>query len=140
MSADDLVVRYVDAINQKNPIGFAALFAVDAVLHDPFFPEPTKGRDAVRSMVEGMLRAFPDMSWKHVDGPIDAGRRLAFVVSVEGTNAGPLTMPAGDVPPTGRTMAYEAAVLWTIGSDGLIAEEHSYFDATGVAAQLGLMG
>ena len=140
MSADELVGRYVEAINEKNPIGFAALFAVDAVLHDPFFPEPTKGRDAIRSMQEGVLRAFPDMTWEQVGDPIDAGGRIAFVVSTEGTNDGPLAMPAGDVPPTGKAMAYEAAVLWTIGSDGLIAEERSYFDATGVAAQLGLTG
>ena len=140
MSADKVVRQYVETVNQKDPVGFASLFAMDAVLHDPFFPEPTKGRDAIRSMQEGILRAFPDMTWKQVGDPIDAGRRAAFVVSVEGTNAGPLAMPAGDVPPTGKTIAFESAVLWTIGSDGLIAEERSYFDATGVAAQLGLTG
>jgi steroid delta-isomerase-like uncharacterized protein len=140
MSADQVVRQYVEAINQKDPIRFAALFAVDAVLHDPFFPEPTTGRDALQSMIEGILRAFPDMAWKQLGDPIDAGGRAAFVVSVEGTNDGPLAMPAGDVPPTGKAMAYEAAVLWTIDSDGLIAEERSYFDATGVAAQLGLIG
>ena len=140
MSADKVVRQYVDTINQKNPVGFAALFAEDAVLHDPFFPEPTKGRDAIRSMIEGILQGFPDMTWKQVGDPIDAGSRVAFVVSIEGTNDGPLSMPTGDVPPTGMTMAYEAALLWTIGSDGLIAEERSYFDATGIAAQLGLTG
>ena len=140
MSADKVVRQYVEAINQKDPIGFAALFAEDAVLHDPFFPEPTKGRDALRLMVEGIFRAFPDMTWRRVGDPIDAGGRVAFVVSIEGTNEGPLAMPAGDVPPTGKAMAYEAALLWTIGSDGLIAEERSYFDATGVAVQLGLTG
>ncbi|CAN5377929.1 hypothetical protein BH20ACT22_BH20ACT22_19100 [soil metagenome] len=140
MSAEQIVREYVKAINEQDATRFAALFAVDAVLHDPSFPEPTRGRDAIQSMLEGILRAFPDMSWKLVGDPIDAGARAAFVVSVEGTNHGPLAMPAGDVPPTGKTMAFETAVLWTIDSDGLIAEERSYFDATGVAAQLGLTG
>ena len=140
MSADKIVRAYVEAVNRKDPTGFAALFAVDAVLHDPFFPEPTKGRDALQSMLEGIMRAFPDLAWKQLGAPIDAEGRVAFVVSVEGTNEGPLAMPAGDVPPTGKAMAYEAALLWTIGSDGLIAEERSYFDATGVAVQLGLTG
>ena len=140
MSADHLVRRYVEAIEQKDPVGFAALFAVDAVLHDPFLPEPTKGREALQSMIEGILRAFPDMAWRQLGDPIDAGTRVAFVVSVSGTNDGPLAMPAGEVPATGKTIAYEAAVLWTIDADGLIAEERSYFDATGVAAQLGLIG
>lgn len=140
MSADKVVRQYVEAINQKDPVGFASLFAVDAVIHDPFFPEPTKGRDAVRSLLEGIFRTFPDMTCKQAGDPIDASGRVAFVVSVEGTNAGPLAMPAGDVPPTGKTIAFESAVLWTIGPDGLIAEERSYYDATGVAAQLGLTG
>jgi steroid delta-isomerase-like uncharacterized protein len=140
MSADRVVHQYVETINQKVPIGFAALFAVDAVLHDPFFPEPTTGRDAIQSMIEGILRAFPDMTLKQVGDPIEAGGRVAFVVSEEGTNDGPLTMPGGEVPPTGKSIAFESAVLWTIDSDGLIAEERSYFDATGVAAQLGLTG
>jgi steroid delta-isomerase-like uncharacterized protein len=140
MPAEQIVRDYVKAVNEQDPTRFAALFAEDAVLYDPFFPEPTKGRDAIQSMLEGILRAFPDMTWKPVGDPIDAGARVAVVVSVEGTNHGPLAMPAGDMPPTGKTVAYEAAVQWTIDSEGLIAEERSYFDATGVAAQLGLTG
>ncbi|MBW3537855.1 MAG: nuclear transport factor 2 family protein, partial [Actinobacteria bacterium] len=135
-----IVRQYVESIKQKDHSAFAALFSADAVLHDPFFPEPTKGRDALQSMCEGILRAFPDMAWKQVGDPIDAAGRVAFVVSVEGTNDGPLAMPAGDVPATGKAIAYEAAVFWKIDSDGLIAEERSYFDATGVAVQLGLTG
>lgn len=140
MPASTIVRQYVDAINQKDPSAFGALFAEDAVLHDPFFPEPTKGRDALRAMLEGVLRAFPDMTWKPIGDPIEGDRRVAFVVSIGGTNEGPLAMPGGELPPTGKAMSYEAAVLWTLGPDGLIAEEHSFFDATGVAAQLGLTG
>lgn len=138
MSAEKTVHEYVDAVNEKDPGRFAALLAVDAVLHDPFFPEPIRGREAVKSMMEGIFRAFPDMTWKHVGDPIVAGNRIAFVVAVEATNQGPLAMPGGEVPPTGKAIAYESAVLWTIDSEGLVAEERSYFDATGVAAQLGL--
>ena len=140
MFADEVARRYVEAINNKDPSGFAALFVQDAVLHDPFFPEATKGRDAVRSMIEGILGAFPDMTGEQVGDPIQAGGRAALVVAVRGTNDGPLSLAGGEVPPTGKAIAYESAVLWTIDSTGLIAEERSYFDATGVAAQLGLGG
>jgi len=140
MFAVEVARRYVEAINKKDPSGFAALFAQDAVLHDPFLPEATKGRDAVQSMIEGILRAFPDMTWKQVGDPIEAGTRAALVVAVRGTNDGPLSLAAGEVPPTGSAISYESAVLWTIDSYGLIAEERSYFDATRVAAQLGLSG
>ncbi len=138
MSADNTLREYIDAFNERDPARFAALFAVDAVLHDPFFPEPTAGREAVESMMEGIFRAFPDMTLKVVGEPIQADGRVAFIVAEEGTNNGPLAMPGGDVPPTGKPIAFESAVLWTMDSDGLIAEERSYFDATGVAVQLGL--
>jgi len=140
MSGDGLVRQYVEAINRKDPSAFAALFADGGVIHDPFFPEPTKGRPAVQQLIEGVLRAFPDMSWEQVGSVIEAGDRVAFVVGVEGTNDGPLAMPDGELAATGRQMSYEAAVFWTLGSDGLISEERSYFDATGVAAQLGMTG
>jgi steroid delta-isomerase-like uncharacterized protein len=139
MFADEVARRYVEAINKKDPDAFAALYTEDAVLYDPFFPA-TKGRDALRSMIEGILRAFSDMTWEQVGEPIEAGGRAALVVAVRATNDGPLAMPGGEVPATGKEISYESAVLWTFGSDGLIAEERSYFDATGVAAQLGLTG
>lgn len=140
MSADNLVRQYIETINRGDPSAFTALFAEDTVMHDPFFPEPTKGQPAVQQLIEGILRAFPDMSWHQVGDVIDAGDRVAFVVGVNGTNDGPLAMPDGEVPATGRQMSYEAAVFWTLSSDGLILEERSYFNSTGVAAQLGMTG
>src|SRR5688572_28859278 len=97
MSAETVVRQYVDAINRKDPSALAALFAVDAVVRDPFFPEPTKGRDALQALVTGILRAFPDMTWEQLGDPIEADGRVAFVVLVRGTNEGPLAMPAGDL-------------------------------------------
>ena len=62
-------------------------------------------------MLEGILRAFPDMTWRDTGDPIEGDARVAFVVSVEGTNEGPLAMPGGELPPTRNTVAYEAAVI-----------------------------
>ena len=39
---------------------------------------------------------------------------------------------------TGRAISFETGTFWLIGPDGLITEERSYFDAAGVAAQLGI--
>lgn len=140
MSGEGLVRQYVEAINRKDPSALAALFAEAGIIHDPFLPKPTKGRPAVQRLIEGVLRAFPDMSWERIGSVIQDGGRVAFVVGVEGTNDGPFAMPDRELAATGRQMSYEAAVFWTLGSDGLITEERSYFDATGVAAQLGMTG
>jgi len=117
---------------------WVALFAEDAVIHDPFFPEPTRGRDAIKTLQSLVVRAFPDMQWRQLRPAIDVGDRVAVELAVKAVNEGPLEMPGGELPATGRAIGYETGVFWLIGPDGLITEERSYFDATAVAAQLGM--
>jgi len=78
------------------------------------------------------------MQWRQLRPAIDVGDRVAVEVAVKAVNDGPLKMPDGELPATGRAISDEAGVFWLIGPDGLITEERSYFDATGVAAQLGI--
>lgn len=138
MTGDELARRYVDTFNDRDVDAWVALFAEDAVIHDPFFPEPTKGRQAIENTEQAVLRAFPDMQWRQLRPAIDVGDRVAVELAVNGVQAGPLEMPDGELPATGRAISFETGVFWLIGPDGLITEERSYFDATGVAAQLGI--
>ena len=34
----------------------------------------------------------------------------------------------------------DMAIFWTLGSDDLVVEQRAYFDATGMMAQVGLVG
>jgi steroid delta-isomerase-like uncharacterized protein len=138
MTGEELARRYVDVFNDRDVDAWVALFAEDAVIHDPFFPEPWKGREAIENEEQTVLRAFPDMQWRQLRPAIDVGDRVAVEVAVKAVNDGPLKMPNGELPATGRAISFETAVFWLIGPDGLITEERSYFDATGVAAQLGI--
>ena len=108
------------------------------MIHDPFFPEPSKGREAIENVEHAVLRAFPDMQWRQLRPAIDVGDRVAVELAVNAVNDGPLAMPGGELPATGRAISFETGVFWQIGPGGLITEERSYFDATGVAAQLGI--
>lgn len=138
MTGEELARRYVDTFNDRDVDAWVALFAEDAVSHDPFFPEPSKGREAIENVQQAVLRAFPDMQWRQLRPAIDIGDRVAVELAVNGVNEGPLQMPDGELPATGRTISFEAGTFWLVGPDGLITEERSYFDATGVAAQLGI--
>lgn len=145
MMRDDLVTtgealarRYVDTFNDRDVDAWVALFTEDAVIYDPFFPEPSKGREAIRNVVQAVLRAFPDMQWRQLRPAIDVGDRVAVEIAATAVNDGPLEMPGGELPATGREVSFETGTFWLIGPDGLITEERSYFDATGVAAQLGI--
>ena len=137
-AGEDLARRYVETFNDRDVEGWGALFAEDAVIHDPFWPELIKGREASKSLLNSALRAFPDMRWRQLQPVIDVGDRVAVELAVNAVNEGPLEMPGGELPATGRAISYETGIFWLIGPDGLITEERSYFDATGVAAQLGM--
>ena len=138
MTGEELARRYVDTFNDRDLDAWVALFAEDAVVHDPFFPEPSNGREAIEAVIQGVVRAFGDMRWRQLRPAIEDGDRVAVELAEKATNDGPLAMPGGELPATGRAVSFETSVFWVLGPDGLITEERSYFDATGVAAQLGV--
>lgn len=140
MTGPELAREYVDAFNRRDFEGRLALFAEDAVLFDPFFPEPTRGREAIRALDENVQKAFSNMRWRLLHPAIHVDNSVVMEIGVEAVNDGPLDLPDGTVPATGKSIAYESCSVLTLGTDGLILEERSYFDATGVAAQLGLLG
>jgi steroid delta-isomerase-like uncharacterized protein len=140
MRAEDLVHRAITAFNQRDAAAYAAVFDEEAALHDPFFPEPITGREAIAEMVSGLWSSFSDVHWT-LTGPIVADdQQVAFPVDVRMTHDGPMPMPDGSViDPTGERISFTSGVFWTL-DDGLVAEERGYFDATAIAMQLGLVG
>jgi steroid delta-isomerase-like uncharacterized protein len=141
MSPEVHVTRTLDAWNRRDVAAYTSSFAEDAVLHDPFFPEPTKGRDALAELAHGLWSSFSDVRWE-LNGPVIAdGNRAAFVVAIQMTHDGPLPMPDGSViDATGEKIAFDSAIFWTFDDDGLVVEERGHFDATAIALQLGLVG
>ena len=55
-----------------------------------------------------------------------------------GTNTGPLHMPTGDVPPTGRPVELRFCDVYRI-RNGKIVSYRSYYDALGFMQQLGFI-
>lgn len=141
MNGVELANRYVETNNRGDIAGWAALFAEDAAIYDPFYPEPIKGREAIEQLEVSLHKSFPTMQWRLLGPALDAGDRVSCELAVQATQDGPLTMPDGSVlPASGKELSFQSGVFWNVGQDGLITEERSYFDVTGVASQLGLLG
>lgn len=141
MPPEELVPQVIAAFNHRDVVGYTTAFAEDVVLHDPLFPEPTKGRGILAAVVTGIWRSFSDVHWE-LHGPVVAnGKRVAYPLGIRMTHDGPMPMPDGTMTePTGERISFETGVFWTLDDDGLVTEERSYFDATAVAMQLGLVG
>lgn len=125
----------VEAVNAHDAKTFAATYAADAVVHDPLYPQPLKGRDAIEQDMVELLRAFPDA--RFTIGPLlqDAGT-VAGEYTLRGTHLGPLASPDGEIPATGNSIHNSGAVFSRFNADGEVVEERRYYDAAGLIAQI----
>ena len=130
--------RILDAFNSGDVDAFAACFAPDAVQLHPFFPEPLRGREAIRAAEGGMFSAFDHISMD-VLSVLESGNHVAVELRVRATNSSPLPMPGGaTIPATGKTVDLTMAAFFTVDDAGQIVEAHRYQDNLAFLRQLGL--
>lgn len=132
------ILRRVDeqdaAFNRHDAAAIAATYATDARMRDAAASGPIEGREAVRAYIDGYMKAFPDLRWERVGLEIDGD------VGVEewrctGTHEG--DMPG--LPATHRQMTVDGCSVLFFGDDGLVREEHNYWDEAAMLRQLGAM-
>lgn len=133
----DAVRASIAAFNEGDASGYAAHYAEDAKLIGPFFPEPLLGRRVIEQTTAEMFTAFPDMHWTVVTLLVD-GNRVACELHIEGTHAGPLATPAGDVAATGLPVSFDLLEILEFNPEGQVAEHREYMDPGALMAQLGL--
>lgn len=117
----------IGALNAHDAAAFASFYGEDAVVYDAGTPEPLRGRAAIQQSAERHLTWRPDFDMQVQDILVD-GSGVAFRAVIVGTHTGPLQLPAGEVPPTGRRVETSMAVFSRLGEDGLIVEEYRYYD------------
>jgi steroid delta-isomerase-like uncharacterized protein len=138
MTAEATIRKQEQALNAHDARAFGAGYAEDAVVYDPFYTEPLKGRAAIEKDISEFMTAFPNLSAR-IDSVLTNGETLAYEGSTTGTHDGPLQGPAGLVPPTNRPIELKIAGFARMDSQDRIVEERRYFDVAGLLAQLGLM-
>jgi predicted ester cyclase len=95
------------------------------------------GGEAYREWMLMHFRAMPDFNHEIRGMAAESSQTLAFELHATGTMTGPLALPSGDAPPTGRSIDISAADFWRF-ENGLIVEYHLYFDRLDFFGQLGL--
>lgn len=129
----------VAAINARDAAQFAAFYSADAIVRDPQYTEPLHGRAAVENDSSVFFTAFPDLR-AEVTCSVVSGSTLAAEMTIAGTHTGPLILPSGEVPPTGRPLRFAMAFFARIDDRGLIVDERRYYDVADQLGQLGLGG
>lgn len=126
----------LDAIEAHDMDRWEAVLAPEATFSYPGLRD-NPDRATARAYNEPFLAAFSDLHFTY-DRILVQGDTVVYSWRGTGTHDGPLALPTGTVPPTGRT-GDVAGVLVAVVRDGKIVREETYWNQIELLAQLGLM-
>lgn len=132
MNNPELAQSYFDAWNARDAGAILALLGPDGTYEDPGTPGPIGGA-AMRSYVEGLWTAFPDLQFEIRSHSMTGPDSAAAQWTMRGTQRGPMN----GLPPTGASVMLNGADFFTF-RNGHIARITGYFDSADLPRQLGL--
>lgn len=139
MSSSDVIDRMLEAITERDAKAYGALYDEDAVLVEPLFPEPVRGRGAIADGEAALFAAFSEIEIREVSRFVEVDRVVVELV-LAATNTGAIDLGAGEaVPATDRRIEVPMAIFLETSSSGLIMNERDYFDTALMMRQLGLV-
>lgn len=98
---------------------------------------PGTGPDGLERLYTLWQEAFPD-NHAEILSIVCEANDAALEGRLTGTHTGPLRLPTGDIPPTGRRVSVEYA-LQISEAGGRMVSYRLYFDRVDLMTQLGLM-
>jgi steroid delta-isomerase-like uncharacterized protein len=125
-----------DHIRLENAHDLAAVmdtFGSTARFDDEPWDEHHKGREAVRSFYEQLLRAVPDLEIEIREEHVSSAAVIVECL-IRGTHAGTWR----GLPPTRRRIEIPLCGVYTFGEDGKLAGEKIYYDRATVLRQFGV--
>ncbi|MEY9948544.1 nuclear transport factor 2 family protein [Kitasatospora sp. GAS1066B] len=124
------------AAEDKDVAAWVAAFTEDGTFTDESIPHTYRGAEELGRTVEVYAKAFPDMHREL--GQFYAVDNMVIVqLRLQGTHLGPLELPSGTVPPTGKRMDAPCCDVFEL-VDGRIKRFDCYAEGSVIAARLGL--
>ena len=135
MDNTNVIHRMAETVRRRDADAMAALYAPDATVHHPLYPEPARGQDAIRASQRELFDAITDVE-VDVLAVLMGENTCAAEVVIKATHSGALDV-GGVIAATGRTVEVQEMWVFDLDSNGLIAEERDYLDTATLLAQLG---
>jgi ketosteroid isomerase-like protein len=138
MSTNEEIIRKLYQVAEvKDVPAFIAMFEDEGYFYDVSAGQKYYGQDIGRT-VDIYARAFPDMH-RELYNVYTTGDRVIVELSLNGTHKGPLELPAGTIPPTGKEMHAPCCDVFLL-ANGKVKSFHCYTAATILLGQLGVLG
>jgi hypothetical protein len=125
------VRRFWEGFNGHNLAVWDEVCAASFINHDPGLPRPDADLPSIKSVIGGMLAAFPDMQSTEDDLVAD-GEAVVVRRTMRGTHQGEFM----GIAPTARAVTFTGIWLARLNG-GRLQEQWVNFDALGLLRQLG---
>jgi steroid delta-isomerase-like uncharacterized protein len=134
---EQLVRKAYQIAEDKDMAAWSAAFTVDGTFTDESIGVTWTGPDELPEQVENYARAFPDMH-RELYQVYVSGNIVVVQLALQGTHLGPLHLPAGTLPPTGKRMDAPCCDVFEL-IDGKIKRFDCYPEGTIILTQLGVI-
>ncbi len=128
--------EFVEAFNAHDEQAMRRLNGENVVFEAPGDVR-IEGREAATQYAITWQRAFSDARLD-VQNQLECGDWVVQEFVFRGTHDGTLAGPAGDIPPTNRSLAGRGVQIFLV-EDGVVTKTRLYYDQVQVMTQLGLM-
>ena len=126
----------VIAYNEKNWDALKAALSPKIVYDEVSTQRKVQGIKDVLGVWKGWATAIPDSKAKFHSALV-SGNTVVVEVTWRGTHKGPLQMPTGEIPPTGKKIELRACQVFEIAG-GKAQSMRQYFDMATLLQQLGV--
>ena len=141
MNANEAAIRKAYQLAEnKDVVGWVNCFTTDGTFTDMSIGVTYRGPDGPTGLgktVEVYAKAFPDMH-RELYRFFSVGDVVVVELALQGTHKGPLALPQGTVPPTGKRMDAPCCDVFRL-KDGKIQSFNCYPSGTVILAQLGVL-
>lgn len=138
MATNEQIIRALyQAAEVQDVKKFVSFFSDSGYFYDVSAGRKYYGKD-IGLTVEIYAKAFPDMHRELYDVYV-SGDLIIVELSLNGTHKGPLALPVGTIPPTGKEMHAPCCDVFRM-KDGKVESFHCYTAATILLGQLGVLG
>jgi ketosteroid isomerase-like protein len=138
MNANEAAIRKAYQVAEdKDVTGWVNCFTKDGTFTDESIGVTYQGPDELGRTVEVYATAFPDMH-RELHSVYVVGDTVVVELALQGTHKGPLALPQGTVPPTGKRMDVPCCDVFQL-VDGKIQSFNCYPSGTVMLGQLGIL-
>jgi ketosteroid isomerase-like protein len=134
---EQLVRRAYKIAEDMDMVAWPAAFTEDGTFTDESIGVTWRGPSELPEQVENYHRAFPDMH-RELYHVYASDNIVVVQLALQGTQLGPLWLPNGTLPPTGKRMDAPCCDVFEL-IDGKIKRFDCYPEGTIILTQLGVL-